>query len=209
MPVSRWNALSVLFHVRCAVISFFKIPSYKCQRGKTQYATHTVKTLSNTYKMDKDKAGHYDQMYKYGHIAQTVHLCNKKGKETWWNMQQKIMTYNWILSGHYTIKISFLPHSKQEGNHTDYSPIPYQSIQQYSSYTATELYSKYYWSICTCIKIISAEYRTISQHRQVINPERVEEFKFGNNPDTQHDRQCMCNVTLRCICATIVAMEKQ
>jgi hypothetical protein len=34
-PVSRWNALSVLFHARCAVTPFLKIPSYKCQRGKT------------------------------------------------------------------------------------------------------------------------------------------------------------------------------
>jgi hypothetical protein len=114
VPVSRWNALSVLFLVRCAVTSFFKIPSYKCQRGKTQYATHTATTLSKTYKMDKDKAGHYDQTYKYGHIGQTVHLYNKKGRETWWNMQQKIMTYNWILSGHFTIKsLSFHTQSRK------------------------------------------------------------------------------------------------
>jgi hypothetical protein len=32
--------------------------------------------------MDNDKAGHYDQMYKYGHIGKTVHLYNKKRKET-------------------------------------------------------------------------------------------------------------------------------
>jgi hypothetical protein len=31
VPVSQWNALSVLFHMRCAVTSFFKVPSYKCQ----------------------------------------------------------------------------------------------------------------------------------------------------------------------------------
>ena len=47
----------------------------------SKYATHTATTLSKTYKMDNNKAGHYDQMYKYGHIGKTVHLYNKKGKE--------------------------------------------------------------------------------------------------------------------------------
>jgi hypothetical protein len=32
--------------------------------------------------MDNDEARHYDQMYKYGHTGKTVHLHNKKGKET-------------------------------------------------------------------------------------------------------------------------------
>jgi hypothetical protein len=31
--------------------------------------------------MDNDIAGHYDQMYKGGHIGKTVHLHNKKGEE--------------------------------------------------------------------------------------------------------------------------------
>ena len=60
--------------------------------------------------MDNGNARHYDQMYKDGHIGKTVHLYNKRGKETWWNKEQKIMTYNLILSCHYTIKISFFPH---------------------------------------------------------------------------------------------------
>jgi hypothetical protein len=41
-----------------------------------------------------------------------------------------------ILSGHYTIKISFLPHSKQEGNHAD-------SIHLYHSSTALTLLQNY------------------------------------------------------------------
>jgi len=44
------------------------------------YTTHTATTLSKTYKMDNYKAGHYDQMYKYGHTGKTVHLHNKKEK---------------------------------------------------------------------------------------------------------------------------------
>jgi hypothetical protein len=41
---------------------------------------------------------------------------------------KQVMTYNLILSGHYTIKISFLLHSKQEGKHADtIQPITYQS----------------------------------------------------------------------------------
>ena len=38
----------------------------------SKYATQSAITLSKTYKRDNDKAGHYDQMYKYGHIGKTV-----------------------------------------------------------------------------------------------------------------------------------------
>jgi hypothetical protein len=53
---------------------------YVIEVRHSKNATHTATT--KTYKMDSDRAGHYDQMYKDGHIGNPVHLHNKKGEET-------------------------------------------------------------------------------------------------------------------------------
>lgn len=57
--------------------------------------------------MDNDKARHYDQLYKYGHIGKTIHLYNKKRKRDMVEYATEDNDLQLILSGHYTMKNLF------------------------------------------------------------------------------------------------------